>query len=85
MGPLWVKVRPGGAVAVPPYCACGCDKPVQLTDPETAFLSHPWQHFLIMFIDPCLWVKRNLCVRVLTNLHGILRNTVACQCPEVSV
>ena len=36
MGPLCVKVRPGGAVAVLPCCACDCER--DLADPETAFL-----------------------------------------------
>ena len=60
-----------------------------LADPETAFLGHLWQHFLFLFSDPFLWVlcligysavlSLNLRVRILTNLHGDLRTTVACQ------
>ena len=36
----------GGAVTVPPYRACYCERPVQLSDPETAFLGLAGHHLV---------------------------------------
>ena len=76
-------------MAEPLCCACDCERPVQLSDPETAFLGLGHLVFCgsysVLLIDPFLWVKRhfavlslNPSVRILTNLHGELRTVSGC-------
>ena len=72
-------------MAVPLCFACDCERPVQLAGLETAF-------WVICESTFCFWLlahfggssgssavlSLNLCVRILTNLHGEPRTTVAC-------
>ena len=69
MGPLCVKVRPGGTVAVLPSCACDCER--DLSDPEMAFLGLLCDSTFCDLFDPfcgscgfSALLSLNFCVRI---------------------